>query len=59
LGQFQITIDISVLGVMHMHLPSSVTSTLPVKSVWDLQLSSPSVVTLLAGQLTMAREVTR
>jgi hypothetical protein len=56
-AQFDITVDTG--GLLHLHLPTDQSSLLPLNSVWDLQLTVPDVITLVAGAVTATREVTR
>jgi hypothetical protein len=54
-----ITVDPDVTGLLHMSIPSVYSTTLPPKCVYDVQLSIPVIVTLIAGTITMHPQVTR
>lgn len=52
-------IDPDDIGVLHLHLPAADSATLPLLVVWDLQIETPDVVTIMAGTLRVNRQVTR
>jgi hypothetical protein len=59
LASFTITLDTTTLGLMHLRLATADSTALPARCAWDLQLTLPTVTTLIAGNVTVTREVTR
>jgi len=57
LAEFAIEPDTD--GVLHLHLPAADTAVLPQIAVWDLQIETPDVVTVMAGAVNVKRQVTR
>lgn len=55
LGEFTATIEGNTI---HLHMPASTSATIT-SGVWDCQLATPDVVTLVGGKLTVPLEVTR
>jgi hypothetical protein len=54
-----VTVDPDVTGLLHLSIPSIYSTTLPPTCVYDVQLTIPSVLTLIAGTITMHPQVTR
>jgi len=59
LASFTITLDTTTAGLMHLQLAHADATVLPQTCVWDFQLTLPNVTTLIAGNVTATREVTR
>jgi len=56
LATFDCTIAANVIT---LHLPSAQSTNLTANAVWDCQIATPEVLTLVAGKVTVALEVTR
>ena len=56
LAEFVATITTNVI---HLHLTAALTAPLSGPAVWDCQITTPDVVTLVAGTVTIRPEVTR
>lgn len=59
LASFNIAIDGTTTNLMHLHLASTDANGLPAECAWDLQLSQPSVTTIIAGTVTVTPQVTQ
>jgi hypothetical protein len=55
LASFNATIEANVI---HLHLTSAASSALPTSAVWDCQIATPDVTTLVAGTITTTPDVT-
>jgi hypothetical protein len=50
----------TIIGnVIHLHLPSGESTNLTAPGVWDCQIATPDITTLVAGRVTPTAEVTR
>lgn len=56
LAVFESTVDANVI---HLHLTADQATLLPHSSVWDCQIATPDVTTLVAGTITTVPDVTR
>jgi hypothetical protein len=55
LASFAATIEGNVI---HLHLTSTASAGLPTSAVWDCQIATPDVTTLVAGTITTTPDVT-
>jgi len=59
LATLVVTVDPDVTGLLHLSIPSVYSTTLPPSCVYDMQLTIPTILTLIAGTITMHPQVTR
>ena|SRR3982751_4656398 len=59
LAEFAIDATDAATGLLHLSLASTVTTNLPDGGMWDLQLATPKVSTIAAGNVSCTRQVTR
>lgn len=59
LATLSCTVDATTTNLIHIHLASSDSTNLPPTCAWDIQLGSPSVITLAAGAVNVTPQVTQ
>jgi hypothetical protein len=59
LAEFAIDSTDAATGLLHLSISSTVTTALPETGIWDVQLTSPKVSTIAAGNVLCTRQVTR
>jgi hypothetical protein len=58
LANLAITVDATTTNLLHLHLLAADSNLLPLVTAWDLQLSSPNVLTIAAGVVNCTPQVT-
>lgn len=59
LASFDIVIDGTTQGLLHLHLNALDSNGLPAHCAWDIQLSNPAITTIAAGTVTVKPQVTQ
>lgn len=59
LANITVTVDATTTNLLHLQVASVDSSLLPLNSVWDIQLSTPSITTIAAGTVTCIPQVTQ
>ena|SRR5215469_15607158 len=58
LASFNIQVDATTTNILHLHLAALDSNGLPPTCAWDIQFSTPNVVTIAAGSVSVQLQVT-
>jgi hypothetical protein len=58
-AEISVTVDATTTNLLHLQVAAGDSALLPLNSVWDIQLSTPSITTIAAGTVTCIQQVTQ